>query len=538
MDDKIAVIVHAPSGEIPSTLRNSFIDAVPEGYLLDFICAKEYLKCQAYNTAMNESDAKYKIYMDSNVELVDSSSIQKLIDIFSSNPNIGAIGCSGAEILSTHGVCYSSAKRCGKFYVGAARQLLNWNNVVAGDYIYAEVLDGFFMATQYDVPWREDLFRGDTFSVASQCVEFKRKDYRVVVANQDTPWIWLKNEQVSIDNDDNRAFLDEYSADLFPIVSIMIPTYNRPQYLPIALDSVLNQTYRNIEIFVSDDSTNSETEQLMNARYIGKYKNLKYYRNVGFNGITNRAFLVELAQKSNGEYINWLHDDDFFYPRKIELMVEVLRNNPDVSCVTSPRNFIDENGNVTGTSNPFQNVNEFGVKVSGDEAGRLLFFLDNYIGEPPAVLIRKTEFNPIGDKFKRVATAPEGTHIIGCPDVQMWLHLLEHGNLYWINETLSVHRHHPAAGSASWLCVTGFVIDWALFIKYYWDKKVFLKTENDCRRAIIFWLDKHALRILNRAYQANYYDDQVALIEKLLVAMSQALSNGYQIDLPEISVEI
>lgn len=538
MVDKISVIVHAPDGDIPSTLKNSFLGAVPEGYSLDFVCAKEYLKCQAYNSAMNSSDARYKIYMDSNVELASSSAIQKLIDIFRANPNIGAIGCSGAEVLSTHGICYSSAKRCGKFYVGAARQLSQWNSAAEGDCIDAEVIDGFFMATQYDIPWREDLFKGNTFSVASQCVEFRRKDYRVVVAQQETPWVWLKSDQILMDNNDQRVFLDEYSKDLFPLVSIMIPTYNRPQYLPIALDSALNQTYRNVEVFVSDDSTNSETEQLMNARYIGKYPNLKYYRNAGFKGIDNRAFLVELAQNSAGEYINWLHDDDFFYPRKIELMIEVLRNNPDVSCVTSTRNFIDENGNVTGTINPFQNKNGFGVKVSGEEAGQLEFFMDNYIGEPPAVLMRKEEFKPIGDRFKRVATAPEGTHIIMCPDVQAWFHLLEHGNLYWINETLSVHRLHSVAGTTSYPFLMGVVIDWALFIKHYWDRKIFLKTESDCRRAILVWFNRHGLRILNQTYQANYYDEDVALTEKLMVAMSQALSNGYQIDLPEISVEI
>ncbi len=61
-----------------------------------------------------------------------------------------------------------------------------------------------------------------------------------------------------------------------PLVSILIPTYNRPHYFKIALESALAQTYSNIEIIVGDDSTNNETEKLIYRDYLHKHKHITY----------------------------------------------------------------------------------------------------------------------------------------------------------------------------------------------------------------------------------------------------------------------
>ncbi|MGQ0453214.1 glycosyltransferase family 2 protein, partial [Bacillus sp. SS-TM] len=64
-----------------------------------------------------------------------------------------------------------------------------------------------------------------------------------------------------------------------PLVSILIPTYNRPHYFKIALESALAQTYSNIEIIIGDDSTNDETATLIREQYLPNYKNITYIRN-------------------------------------------------------------------------------------------------------------------------------------------------------------------------------------------------------------------------------------------------------------------
>lgn len=65
------------------------------------------------------------------------------------------------------------------------------------------------------------------------------------------------------------------SAASLPLVSVLIPTYNRPEYFELALKSVLAQTYGNIEIIVGDDSNDDRTGKLIMDHY-RKYRNIKY----------------------------------------------------------------------------------------------------------------------------------------------------------------------------------------------------------------------------------------------------------------------
>lgn len=105
-----------------------------------------------------------------------------------------------------------------------------------------------------------------------------------------------------------------------PLVSIIIPTYNRAHLIGETLDSVLAQTYQNWECIVVDDGSTDGTEALL-KRYIAKDNRFQYHKRPdthlsGGNGARNYGF--ELSQ---GEYIQWFDSDDLMMPRKIELSV-------------------------------------------------------------------------------------------------------------------------------------------------------------------------------------------------------------------------
>ena len=110
-------------------------------------------------------------------------------------------------------------------------------------------------------------------------------------------------------------------------VSIIIPTYKRPDNLARAINSVLNQTYTNIEVIVVDDNDpnmvyREETEKLM-AQY-SECKNIKYIRHSrNSNGAVARNTGYTYAE---GEYIGFLDDDDEFERNKIQLQVEKLES--------------------------------------------------------------------------------------------------------------------------------------------------------------------------------------------------------------------
>ena len=110
-----------------------------------------------------------------------------------------------------------------------------------------------------------------------------------------------------------------------PLVSIIIPTYNRAQLICFTLDSILNQTYTNWECIVVDDGSNDTTEKLLET-YCKKDNRFKYFkrphnRPKGANACRNFGF--ELCK---GEYINWFDSDDLMFPLKLSLQVEQLIN--------------------------------------------------------------------------------------------------------------------------------------------------------------------------------------------------------------------
>ena len=107
-----------------------------------------------------------------------------------------------------------------------------------------------------------------------------------------------------------------------PLVSIMIPTYNRPVYFEQTLKSVLAQTYQNLDIVVCDNSTNETTAELMQP-YLGDPR-IRYIRNrEAKSKAENFASFESLVR---GEYLQWLMDDDMLAPEKIAKMVAVFQS--------------------------------------------------------------------------------------------------------------------------------------------------------------------------------------------------------------------
>lgn len=504
MDErKIEIIIHATNEDFLAQLIQSLETVVvPENFFAEVEVIGDGSKYEAYNAAMQASDAKYKIYLDERAVITNKNFLVELLEIFDGDKKIGAVGTSGALELSTSGVSFYSEKWKSKNYIGEA-----------------QVVDGFFFATQYDLPWREDLFKDNFFGGQAQCVEFKRAGYKVFIGGD---WIFFDTDTVKLDEASRNIFLNEYSADLFPLVTILIPTFNRPKWFKEALESALNQTYRNIEIIISDDSTNDDTEKLIQS-YLGDPR-IKYFRNRGFTITENWNFLRGYNNPA-AEYVNWLMDDDIFYPTKLEKMIEVYRNNPDISLVTSSRNFIDADGNIIGSSKNF-NGNQ-NLKVDGDEAGRFIFFVDNYIGETTTVLIRK--------KFLRdndlCWNEDENTDSFPLSDVSTWLQLLTQGNMFRLAECLSSCRIHSGQDGKQISTIMSIPLNYTKLFKTAVDKKVFFHNEKDLRLAIFFLLGTF-VGALSDLLSKDYYSKRVETLEKTFVALTQSLFNGYKFELP------
>ncbi len=120
------------------------------------------------------------------------------------------------------------------------------------------------------------------------------------------------------------------------MVSVIIPTYNRAHYLAEAIDSVLEQTYRNIEVIVVDDGSTDETREKLKA-----YKDKIKYIYVD-NGGPAHARNVGMRM-AKGKYIAFLDSDDSYYPYKIEIQAKLLDTHHDVAMVCSELSAINDN---------------------------------------------------------------------------------------------------------------------------------------------------------------------------------------------------
>lgn len=216
-DKKIAFIM-CVNDEFELTEALNYINklSVPNGYETDVITVREAPSMTAgYNAAMESSDAKYKIYMHQDVFLIYKNLLHDMIDIFESDKDIGMIGVLGCRVFADNAHMISRWDT-GKVLCNGA--LPYYHGYQREKYIMdVMAVDGMFMATQTDIPWREDLFDGWDFYDISQSCEFHRKGKRIVVPYQSEYWTYHDNRESNLKRYDyyRMCLISEYQ-DVYP----------------------------------------------------------------------------------------------------------------------------------------------------------------------------------------------------------------------------------------------------------------------------------------------------------------------------------
>jgi glycosyltransferase involved in cell wall biosynthesis len=198
-------------------------------------------------------------------------------------------------------------------------------------------------------------------------------------------------------------------------VSVIIPAYNKADFTIRTVESVLKQTYRNIEIIVIDDGSTDNTKEKLKC-FGGKIKYI-YKENGGACSARNLGI-----EQSSGEYIALLDCDDIYYPKKIERSVLCLESDPDYGFISTDSYFIDENDNIVsiwpGPQQP----------PSGWIFSRIL--IDNLICNS-TVLVKKACFQKVGYFDEKIFI---------CADYDMWLRLAEIFKAGYVSEKLTGYR--------------------------------------------------------------------------------------------------
>ncbi len=197
---------------------------IPEGMEAEFLPVRDASSmCEGYNRAMRSSSAKYKVYLHQDTLVVNKNLVRDLLELFS-DETIGLVGVIGCRSLPRSGVWWDGLRTYGRVLHACEPESVvdSQCRQPEGAYMELEAVDGLFLATQYDIPWREDLFTGWHLYDTSACMEMRRRGYRVVVPNQREDFWCIhcpKEKPLAREYKEyQKIFIGEYGNELHPEV--------------------------------------------------------------------------------------------------------------------------------------------------------------------------------------------------------------------------------------------------------------------------------------------------------------------------------
>lgn len=123
-------------------------------------------------------------------------------------------------------------------------------------------------------------------------------------------------------------------------LSVCIPTYNRPNMIVNAIDSVLAQSFCEFELLVHDNSDNEETENVVRSYRDDRIVYRRHNKNIGLVDNWN-----SLLYSAKGKYVKFLNDDDWFEDQCLEVFINMARECPGVSVLTCRARYVNDDGN-------------------------------------------------------------------------------------------------------------------------------------------------------------------------------------------------
>lgn len=469
---------------------------IPNQYRLNLIKVPAKTgRFKAYQDLGNSSKSTYKLFLSENVVAVSSRLIMDFLSVASTDSNVKLIGTYGVvlklggdldEVHEVYGsYCYTDG---------------NTDRVVGGVnplfYQKVHVLDSNCFFVSGDLPeLNPQLHR---YCMADACFNVSAEDNASLVIMQNEPYVKL----AALDDFSDRSmetagekeyFQEKHFEQLYPLVDILIPTYNSPKFFEEALKSALNQDYPNIAVHIGDDSTNNDTEEIV-RKYQQKYANIVYTHHsapLGGLGYNNTKFLLN---SSRARYINLLYHDDIIYRNKISVMMGCFFADIDrqIGMIASVRDCIDENGNITRLESPWL-PNAKVTYLSEEHARKILLMQSNFIGEQSTVLVDKQCMQSYKGEYMTGWYCNIREKSMG--DVSMFLDILRHKSIVFLNESLSALRRHSGQNACKPEILINCVMDWLLLTIVSFDNKCFIKDKMGLYHFMTKWAQKHEWNI-------------------------------------------
>jgi glycosyltransferase involved in cell wall biosynthesis len=211
-----------------------------------------------------------------------------------------------------------------------------------------------------------------------------------------------------------------------PLVSILVPSFNGAPWLREALDSLLAQTYPNIEILLLDDASTDDTAAIA-GEYDGRIRYIRQPRNLGIYDNVN----VGIAE-AKGELIATYHADDIYLPTMVEEQVAYLQAHPEVGAVFTSDILVDAEGREYGRMKLPEEVRGEAPLPYPVVLNTLLSYKNNFLVCPTA-MVRASVHREVGvyrqDKYRNTG------------DLEMWLRIARRHPIAVLESHLMKYRH-------------------------------------------------------------------------------------------------
>ena len=219
-----------------------------------------------------------------------------------------------------------------------------------------------------------------------------------------------------------------------PTVSVIIPSYNHEEFIQECIQSVLDQTFQDFEIIITDDASRDRTVEIIEEFDDKRIKLFKHPENKGASVAANHCI-----ENSAGKYIAMLSSDDAWYPEKLEIQVKYLEEHPEIGAVFGKVDWVDETGQIIQAKNfPYADI--FNVRNrSRLEWLQHFFYKGNCLCHPCSLVRREcyTEIGMLNPSFANI------------PDFDLWIRLCLRYEIHVLDRRLIRFRRMTNEGNAS-----------------------------------------------------------------------------------------
>ena len=208
-----------------------------------------------------------------------------------------------------------------------------------------------------------------------------------------------------------------------PKVSVIMPSYNHEKYVGEAIQSILDQTYQDFEIIITDDGSSDRTVEAIKQFTDPRIKLFIFPENKGACEAANNC-----VKNTTGELVAMISSDDAWFPHKLEKQVEFLEQHSEIGGVFSYAQFIDDDSQDIESKHDYETFLQ--PNRTRFEWLRHFFLYGNCLCHP-SVLIRKHCYEEVGYYDERFAQLP---------DYEFWIRLCMKYQIHIIPETLIKFR--------------------------------------------------------------------------------------------------